>query len=215
MDFVVAVVEFANFGRADGEVLFGGAEAERADAHFFVGLIAPVDGLRRVGVDRVARRIVEAGVADELGAVGNVLGLGELVDVLPVEIVARHVEQNLLGLIGIDGGEAECFAAQVHVGDEGIEIDILREAVAGLDGEAGSAGRTETMKLYARLCGQAVALAHARSGDSAMIAGYLGRSDVFDQAVAKFAALYADQTESDHRAIRSAVRDGRLEATTV
>ncbi len=73
----------------------------------------------------------------------------------------------------------------------------------------------ETMELYARLCGQAVALAHARSGDSAMIAGYLGKSDVFDQAVAKFAALYADQTESDHRAIRSAVRDGRLEATTV
>ncbi len=48
-----------------------------------------------------------------------------------------------------------------------------------------------------------------------MISGYLGNSDVFDEAVAKFAAAYADQTESDHRALRKALRDGRLEAVTV
>ena len=73
----------------------------------------------------------------------------------------------------------------------------------------------ETLRAYAKLCGWTLARAHARSGDSAMISGYLGNSDVFDEAVAKFAVAYADQTESDHRLLRKAVRDGRLKAVTV
>jgi Uncharacterized protein conserved in bacteria (DUF2252) len=44
-----------------------------------------------------------------------------------------------------------------------------------------------------------------------MISGYLGNRDIFDKAIVKFAGAYADQTESDHRAMRKAVRDGRLE----
>jgi Uncharacterized protein conserved in bacteria (DUF2252) len=43
--------------------------------------------------------------------------------------------------------------------------------------------------------------AHAPSGDHAMISGYLGRSDVFDQAIATFVELYADQAERDHAAL--------------
>ena len=54
---------------------------------------------------------------------------------------------------------------------------------------------------YAKFCGWALARAHARSGDPAMISGYLGRRDVFDQAIATFAELYADQTERDHAAL--------------
>jgi len=73
----------------------------------------------------------------------------------------------------------------------------------------------ETLRVYAKLCGWTLAWAHARSGDAVMISGYLGNSDVFDEAVAKFAVAYADQTESDHRLLRKAVRDGRLEAVTV
>jgi len=74
---------------------------------------------------------------------------------------------------------------------------------------------SETLRAYAKLCGWTLARAHARSGDATMISGYLGNSGVFDEAVAKFAAAYADQTESDHGALRKAVRDGRLEAATV
>ena len=73
----------------------------------------------------------------------------------------------------------------------------------------------ETLQAYSKLCGWTLARAHARSGDAAMISGYLGKSDVFDQALAKFAVAYADQTESDHRLLRNAVRAGRLEAETV
>ena len=54
---------------------------------------------------------------------------------------------------------------------------------------------------YAKFCGWALARAHARSGDPAMISGYLGQKDVFDQAIATFAELYADQAERDHAAL--------------
>jgi uncharacterized protein (DUF2252 family) len=54
---------------------------------------------------------------------------------------------------------------------------------------------------YAKFCGWALARAHARSGDPAMISGYLGKNDAFDQAIATFAELYADQAERDHAAL--------------
>ena len=69
-----------------------------------------------------------------------------------------------------------------------------------------------TMRDYARLCGWALACAHARSGDAAMIAGYIGKSDVFDQAIARFSRSYADQAERDHAAFMDAIRKGRIEA---
>ena len=53
---------------------------------------------------------------------------------------------------------------------------------------------------YARLCGRTLARAHARSGDAALISGYLGDSDAFDEALADFALAYEKQTEIDHEA---------------
>jgi hypothetical protein len=55
------------------------------------------------------------------------------------------------------------------------------------------------MNTYADACGWALARAHAKSGDSSMIAGYLGRSARYDEAVARFAVAYAEQNERDHR----------------
>jgi uncharacterized protein (DUF2252 family) len=65
---------------------------------------------------------------------------------------------------------------------------------------------------YAEICGWTLARAHARSGDPATIAGYLGAEDNFDSALAKFALAYADQTEHDHAALVEAARSGRIEA---
>ena len=67
-------------------------------------------------------------------------------------------------------------------------------------------------KIYARLCGTVLARAHARSGDAAMISGYLGKSDVFDLAMGEFALAYADQTVRDHAALAAAVKAGRVKA---
>ena len=66
--------------------------------------------------------------------------------------------------------------------------------------------------LYAGICGWALARSHARGGDAAMISGYLGTADTFDQAMARYAATYADQNERDYEALVTAVRQGRIES---
>jgi uncharacterized protein (DUF2252 family) len=69
-----------------------------------------------------------------------------------------------------------------------------------------------TMEDYGRLCGWVLAHAHARSGDASMIRGYLGASDVFDEAIADFAEAYEGQNDRDYQALRRAVRSGNIEA---
>jgi len=67
---------------------------------------------------------------------------------------------------------------------------------------------------FVEICGWALARAHARTGDPAKIAGYLGKNEAFDRAVADFAVSYADQTERDHAEMVKAIRAGRLRART-
>ncbi len=67
---------------------------------------------------------------------------------------------------------------------------------------------------YVELCGWALARAHARTGDPARIAGYLGKSDAFDEAIEKFSISYAEQTERDHAALLKAIRTGRIPANS-
>jgi len=62
----------------------------------------------------------------------------------------------------------------------------------------------EALSDYARLCGRTLARSHARSGDPAVIAGYMGKSGTFDDALASFALAYADQTITDHSALLKA-----------
>jgi len=77
-------------------------------------------------------------------------------------------------------------------------------------GSADLTGMTPAaLSTYSGACGWALARAHARTGDSAAIAGYLGKTPRFDDAVAGFAVAYADQNERDHEALRRAA-DNRL-----
>jgi uncharacterized protein (DUF2252 family) len=96
-------------------------------------------------------------------------------------------------------GERDCYVRQ------------LRDMKATADLSAMSGG---DLINYAELCGWVLARAHARSGDAAAIAGYLGKSELFDEAIGDFAAAYADQTERDYEAFQAAVRQGRLVAET-
>jgi uncharacterized protein (DUF2252 family) len=73
----------------------------------------------------------------------------------------------------------------------------------------------DRMNGYARLCGWTLARAHAKGGNPAVIAGYLGKSDKFDNAIADFAESYARQNEKDYEALKDAVRKGKLRAVTV
>ncbi len=69
------------------------------------------------------------------------------------------------------------------------------------------------LNYYGRLCGWALARAHARTGRATVISGYMGSSEDFDHAIADFAVAYADQNEQDYRRLLKAVSDARVLAT--
>jgi uncharacterized protein (DUF2252 family) len=98
-----------------------------------------------------------------------------------------------------DGRPHDFYVRQLR--DEKVSADIEALTPAG-------------MRAYGELCGWTLARAHARSGDRIAIAAYLGQSAVFDQAIAEFAAAYADQNERDHQALAAAVASGRVTAST-
>jgi Uncharacterized protein conserved in bacteria (DUF2252) len=66
------------------------------------------------------------------------------------------------------------------------------------------------MRAYAKVCGLTLARAHDKASDTAMIAGYLGSIDHFDEAIGDYAVGYGDQVERDYKTFVKAVRDGRL-----
>jgi hypothetical protein len=97
----------------------------------------------------------------------------------------------------VDGVTRDFYVRQLWDGKGSAPIEVLD---------------AESLAAYGELCGWALARAHARSGDSIAIAGYLGSGPAFDRAMASFAERYADQSERDYQALRDAVASGRLTA---
>jgi uncharacterized protein (DUF2252 family) len=85
----------------------------------------------------------------------------------------------------------------------------LRDMKGGLEIEPTKV-QAANFPAYRMLCGWVLAQAHAKSGDAALIAGYVGTSAALDESMARFAIAYADQTERDHAALTKAARDGRI-----
>ena len=98
---------------------------------------------------------------------------------------------------GLDGQQRDFYVRQLRDWKYSIVIEALLP---------------RGLRVYGQICGWSLARAHARSGDRIAIAAYLGNSDVFDQAITRFAAAYADQNERDHQALVNAVTSGRLTA---
>lgn len=92
-----------------------------------------------------------------------------------------------------------------------VYVRQLKDMKIGAQTELFSTG---WMVEYAEFCGWALARAHARTGAPAQISGYLGKTDVFDKAIAEFASAYADQSEHDHAILKKAARSGRVEVVT-
>jgi uncharacterized protein (DUF2252 family) len=106
----------------------------------------------------------------------------------------------LLGWIrtsGVDGDTRDFYVRQLWDWKLSVAIDSF-------DGDG--------FERYAGLCGGTLARAHARTGDRVAIAAYLGNSDSFDNALARFAESYADTNASDHAALVKAIQSGRLPA---
>jgi uncharacterized protein (DUF2252 family) len=100
-------------------------------------------------------------------------------------------------------------------GPDGIERDFyLRQLRDGKGSVVVEEMLPDAMEFYGRICGQALARAHARSGDRVAIAAYLGKSDRFDNAIADFAETCAEQNATDHAELARAGATGRVIAET-
>ncbi len=86
----------------------------------------------------------------------------------------------------------------------------LADMKGGLKFNQGDREALGGLAKYCGLCGWALALAHAKSGDPAMISGYCGTGDALPDAIAKFSLAYLEQTERDHGALVAAARRGRI-----
>jgi uncharacterized protein (DUF2252 family) len=73
---------------------------------------------------------------------------------------------------------------------------------------------SKTLRAYGKICAWALAQAHARSGDAASIAGYMGPKSSFDDAICAFAVAYAAQNELDYKAFTNAIKAGRFKVVT-
>ena len=112
---------------------------------------------------------------------------------------ASDIMLGWLRTTGLDGVERDFYIRQLWDSKYSAHVETMDATSLGVYGE---------------LCAWTLARAHARSGDAIAIAAYLGKSDVFDRSLARFAELYADQNERDFEALREAARSGRIEVMT-
>jgi uncharacterized protein (DUF2252 family) len=102
-----------------------------------------------------------------------------------------------LRAVGLDGAQRDFYVRQLWDGKGSADVDNM---------DAGA------LFSYAKLCGAALARAHARSGDRVAIAAYLGDGPSFERALAAFAETYADQNERDYAALYAHVKAGEIKA---
>ncbi|MFD8567130.1 DUF2252 domain-containing protein [Streptomyces sp. NPDC059639] len=95
------------------------------------------------------------------------------------------------------------------VGERPFQVRQFRNRKGSVDPAALAADQLDD---YARMTGALLARAHAHSADPRLIAGYCGKNEELDEAVASFAVTYADRTEADHGELVRAVREGRVAA---
>ena len=112
---------------------------------------------------------------------------------------ASDIMLGWMRITTLDGVDRDFYVRQLWDGKGSALVEIMDPAA---------------MTAYAGFCGQALAKAHARSGDAIAIASYLGAGDSFDRALAFFAEAYADQNERDYGALQDAVATGRITAET-
>jgi Uncharacterized protein conserved in bacteria (DUF2252) len=105
-------------------------------------------------------------------------------------------------------GSPDIFLGWGRADDRDFYVRQLSELKGGAALES-----LETLPDYCGMCGWALALAHAKGGDAARIAGYCGKSDALDEAIGQFALSYAKQTEQDFGAFDKARRAGVIKAT--
>jgi uncharacterized protein (DUF2252 family) len=117
-------------------------------------------------------------------------------------VVGQRIMQTLpdlfLGWTEDRGDDQQCYIRQ---------LKDSRLALIGADLAEGA------LPYHATLCGVTLARAHARSGDPARIAGYIGTGMAFDTAISSFALAYAAQVQADWRLFLEAIKAGQIDAS--
>ncbi len=98
-------------------------------------------------------------------------------------------------IVTIDGQKRDFYIRQLWDAKGSVDVELMDPP---------------ELEAYGKICGWSLARAHARSGDRIAIAAYLGKSDSFDRAMAKFAERYADQNDRDYAALKEAAKSGRV-----
>lgn len=129
---------------------------------------------------------------------------------LSVSAYPNHAQRVVIGQHLMQAA-SDIFLGWSSLGTRNYYIRQLRDMKLSVEVELMD---LKTFIMYGQICAAALARAHARSGDSVLISGYLGNSDIFDQAIADFAEVYADQTERDHARLVEAIKAGRVQART-
>ncbi len=175
---------------------------------------------------QIARKVVGVGSVGTRAWILLMTGLG---NDDPLFLQAKEAEASVLeefvGKSGYANHGARVVAGQ-HLMQAASDIFLGYQQVAGPDGvtrdfylrqlrdwkgsfEVEGAIPQGLIK-YVGVCAQALARAHARSGDRVAIASYLGNGPTFDRALAEFADTYADQNERDYEALKAAKASGRI-----
>jgi uncharacterized protein (DUF2252 family) len=158
-----------------------------------IGLYVTADG------DRLMLQIKEAGHSALAHYVGSSAYTNQGERVVVGQRMMQASPDVFLGWTSDHGDDRHCYVRQ-----------LKDHRLALLGTELADAA----LPHYTALCGQVLARAHARSGDAARIAGYMGHGGTFDAAISDFALAYAKQTERDWRLFLEAIKSGLIEAST-
>ena len=109
-------------------------------------------------------------------------------------------------------GSPDILLGWGRVGDRDFYVRQLADMKGGPKFVQGDTNRLASLEGYSNLCGWALALAHSKSGDPALIAGYCGSSSTLDQAITEFAMSYMKQNRQDYAALAKAQKTGRIQA---
>lgn len=160
---------------------------------FLVLLLGPADEPLFLQVKEAGRSVLEThgGIRETPHRVeADLIAHGQGARVVGAQRILQAHSDPLLGWItgvpGADGVRRDFYVRQFRDMKGSVQWERLRPAQS---------------EQYGRLCGALLARAHSQSPDGAFVAGYLGRGTVFDEAVARWSAAYADRTEQDWKAL--------------
>jgi uncharacterized protein (DUF2252 family) len=182
------------------------------ERYHFVSIARKVVGVGSVGLDAWVALLIDEDLGTPLFLQAKEAEASVVERFTRPSPYANHGERVVVGQRLIQA-TSDILLGWERFMSQGRRRDYYFRQLRDWKASADIAGMTPAgMELWAWMCGWTLARAHARTGDRIAISSYLGKSTVFDEAVADFAVAYADEMERDQGALRAAVADGRLEA---